>query len=176
MSKKMQTCHEHALLSRIIKLTRWKQPLERFLKCKERKHKYIFHIFAESMCLKRIVFSQMEKTQMKTRKIVWDITSQCLQSLCTIHIISLNSGQSNSCPVCFSLVAVHLKPMTLEILSSNMVKSGGTIFEYSWVDTKPKSLRNAPFLAVTWQPSQQSSLGTSHWHTRAATAFSSQEF
>lgn len=65
MSKKIQTCHEHGLLSRIIKSTRWKQPLERFLKCKKRNHKYIFHIFSASMCLKRIVFSQMEKKQIK---------------------------------------------------------------------------------------------------------------
>lgn len=75
--------------------------------------------------------SDGENADENKRRIVWHITLQCLQSLCSIHIISLNSGHSDMCPVGFSLVAAHLKPMTLEILSSNMMKSGGMIFEYS---------------------------------------------
>lgn len=46
---------------------------------------------------------------------MWGITSQRLQCLCTIHIISPNSGQSDSCPVCFSSVAVNQKSIEVEI-------------------------------------------------------------
>lgn len=152
MSKKIQTCQEHGLLSRIIKSSRWKQPLERFLKCEKINHKYIFHIFAESMCLKRVFFNQMEKMQMKTRGGLCGIEPHNGCSLFVQYTLLAWIQDRVTCPICFSLVVAHMKPMILEILSSNMVKSEGMIFEYSRVDTTPKRLRNSLFLAVTLHP------------------------
>jgi len=57
---------------------------------------------------------ERENADEKKRRVAWGITSQCLQSLSTIHVISSNSGRSDSCPVCFSLVAVNQKPVTVE--------------------------------------------------------------
>lgn len=53
-----------------------------------------------------------ENTEENKIKVVWCITSECLQSLCTVRIISLNSGSSDSCHVCFSSIAVNQNPET----------------------------------------------------------------
>lgn len=72
--------------------------------------------------------SDGENADENKRRIVWDITTQCRQSLCSIYIICLNSGQTDMCSVCFSLVTVPLKPMTLEILSFQL----GEIWRYDY--------------------------------------------
>lgn len=61
--------------------------------------------------------SERENSDENQRQVAWGLTSQCLQSLCTAHVISSNSGRSDSCPVCFSSVAVNQKPIKVEIES-----------------------------------------------------------
>jgi len=73
-----------------------------------------FYVFAGRMSLEKTSVPQQEEENTEENKIktVWGITSECLQSLCTVSIISLNSGSSDSCPVCFSSVAVNQNPVT----------------------------------------------------------------